>query len=72
MRALAIHNTVMQLMVSTLNRQQQQSAAIEMAGDKQAHRNSLTPGDEVNMSGEQSKVLVTQKSVLHIQAVYNE
>ena len=33
MRALGIHETVMQLMINTLNRQQQQKAANEIAGD---------------------------------------
>ena len=63
MRALAIHNTVLQMMVNTLNRQQQETAANEVAGE-QKRRSSLVPADVMDMPPDTGKVCLTLFSII--------
>uniref|UniRef100_X1Z8I7 Ryanodine receptor n=1 Tax=Capitella teleta TaxID=283909 RepID=X1Z8I7_CAPTE len=56
MRALGIHETVMQLMINTLNKAQQQSAAGASEPDQQRRRSSLASSGTDEMSQEGTKV----------------
>lgn len=64
MRALCVHETVMQLMVNTLNKAQQQqqsanSAMAELISSQQGRRGSFIPSGTMDSLVEHTKVLFT-------------
>lgn len=75
MRALCVHETVMQLMVNTLNKAQQQqqsanSAMAELISSQQGRRGSFIPSGTLDSLVEHTKVPPTTSHSPHSQRIY--